>query len=267
MKIDFEKEVSNLLLERKNDYPALLYSAMEYAIMGGGKRIRPQLCFLAADFCDVDENKVLPLSLAIECIHSYSLVHDDMPCMDNDFLRRGKPTVHAKFGEAMALLCGDALLNLAYEILFEASNTDPDLLPSCRLIAQCAGASGMVGGQAMEFDGSELTEDVLYVLDGKKTGKLIECAILSSALLSHDPEKISTLSSYAKYAGLAFQLSDDLLDKDKSERSSFVTVSGVEKTKNILLSLTTKTERILKKWNEKGTDLLNFYNLLAFRNQ
>ena len=266
MTIDFEEEIKKLLLSHKNEYPERLYSAMEYAVLGGGKRIRPQLCFLSAQFCEVEEKKVLPLALAIECIHSYSLVHDDLPCMDNDTLRRNKPTVHVVYGEAMALLCGDALLNLAYETLFEAAEKDPELLPACKLIASCAGASGMVGGQAMEFDGTELTEEILYTLDGKKTGKLIEAATMAPALLSYAPKKITALSSYAKYAGLAFQLADDLLDAEKNEPTNFLTEIEKEKTLFVLSSLCRKTEDLLSKWGEKGDKLLSFFKLLAYRN-
>ncbi len=261
---DFEKEIASLLDSVKDTSP-LLREAMLYAIGEGGKRIRPRLCFLTADFCDIPREKVLPLALSIECIHSYSLVHDDLPCMDNDVIRRGKPTVHVKYGEAMALLAGDALLNLAYETLFSSAEKDPELISSCRFIAKCAGAEGMVGGQAMEFDGTDINETSLLALDGKKTGKLIECSILSVAMLSFESEKISALSSFAKYAGLAFQLADDILDGDKNEPTNFVTVFGMEKTKQMLSQLQNKAEKVLSKWGEKSKNLVDFFHFLAFR--
>ena len=265
--IDLESEIKKILSSRKNEYSEQLYSAMEYALFGGGKRIRPTLCFLSAEFCDIDPNTVLPIAIAIEFIHSYSLVHDDLPCMDNDKIRRGKPTVHVVYGETMALLCGDALLNMAYEILFDVAQKNTELLPSCNLIATLAGASGMIGGQAMEFDGTILSEENLFVLDGKKTGKLIEAAVVCPALLSYSTDKISALSSYAKYAGLAFQLADDLLDAEKNEPSNFVTVIGKDRTLSLLASLRSKTESLLSVWGEKGKKLMDYFNLLAFRDR
>ena len=266
MKNDFEEALASLLSQIKPDYPEKLYSAMEYAVSSGGKRIRPTLCFLSADFCKVGREEVLPIALAIELIHSYSLIHDDLPCMDNDTVRRGKPTVHIAFGEATALLAGDALLNLAYEKLFSAANDHTELLPACKLIADCAGGSGMIGGQAMEFENETFSEEDLYVLDRKKTGMLIKCAILAPALLSGSPEKISALSSFSDYAGLAFQLADDLIDEKKEEKTSFITVCGKEKTEETLRSLRKKAQLSLAKWPEENKDLLQFFDQLAFRN-
>ena len=263
---EIEEAIASLLSEIKQSYPDRLYSAIEYAVTSGGKRIRPTLCFLSADFCSVDRADVLPIALAIELIHSYSLIHDDLPCMDNDVIRRGKPTVHVAFGDATALLAGDALLNLAYETLFSAANKRPDILPACKLIADCAGGTGMIGGQAMEFENDTFSEEDLYILDRKKTGMLIKCAILAPALLSGSPEKISALSSFSDYAGLAFQLADDLIDEEKEEKTSFVTVCGKEKTKRTLLSLQEKAGRSLSKWPENNKKLLEFFDLLAFRN-
>ena len=263
---EIEEAIASLLSEIKQNYPDRLYSAIEYAVTSGGKRIRPTLCFLSADFCQVDRKEVLPLALAIELIHSYSLIHDDLPCMDNDRVRRGKPTVHVAFGEATALLAGDALLNLAYEKLFSAANEHPEFLPACKLIADCAGGAGMIGGQAMEFENETFSEEDLFVLDRKKTGMLIKCAILAPALLSGSPKKISALSSFSDYAGLAFQLADDLIDEKKEEKTSFVTVCGKEKTEETLRSLRKKARISLAKWPEENKDLLNFFDQLAFRN-
>ncbi len=265
-KIDFEKAINDLLLSIEKKYPPKLFSAIKYAVGSGGKRIRPTLCFLSADFCDVPRENALSFALAIELIHSYSLIHDDLPCMDNDVLRRGKPTVHVAFGEATALLAGDALLNLAFETLFSAAKTNSDLLPACELIAECAGGQGMIGGQSLEFENERFSEEDLFILDKKKTGMLIKCAILSPAYLSGSPEKSSALSSFADYAGLAFQLSDDLIDADKEEKTSFVTVCGKEKTKSILLSLREKARLALSKWPGENEALYAFFDKLAFRN-
>ena len=264
--IDFEKAIDDLFLSIKENYPPKLFSAMEYAVKSGGKRIRPQLCFLSADFCDVPQDSVLPFALAIEFIHSYSLVHDDLPCMDNDVLRRGKPTVHAAFGEATALLVGDTLLNLAYETLFSAAKTDSDVLSACKLIAECAGGQGMIGGQALEFENDSFTENDLYVLDKKKTGMLIKCAVLSPAYLSGSPEKISALASFSDYAGLAFQIADDLIDVEKEEKTSFVNVCGKEKASSLLRSLRAKAYVSLAKWPDRNSELLSFFDKLAYRN-
>ncbi len=264
---NFEKDLSDLLLSVKHKYTPKLFEAMEYALKSGGKRIRPNLCFLSAEFCNVPRENVLPHALAIECIHTYSLIHDDMPCMDNDVLRRGKPTVHVKFGEAMALLAGDALMNLAYEILFRALENDQFILPSCQIIANAAGAEGMIGGQAMEFSFDDFNEERLIELDNKKTGGLIRSAVYAPSLQSHDYAKVQAMNSYGKYAGLAFQLADDLIDADKKEKTSYVTVCGKEKTIEMLNKLYDLTKKALSPWGKESEKLLDFFQLLAFRDK
>lgn len=248
--IDFDKELNALLQAKKERYPAKLFSAIEYSLFPGGKRIRPRLMFLSADFVEVPQKKVLPLALALELIHSYSLVHDDLPCMDNDDFRRGKPSCHSAFGETTALLAGDALLNLAYETLFSAVKKDADLVEAAQYIAESAGAEGMIAGQAIEYFGEEFTEPEIIDLYQKKTGALIKAAIMAPAFLACEGEKAAALSIYSDAVGLAFQLRDDLLDEDNEEKKSYISVVGKEKTLTMLDKLRKVSAKALSKWEE-----------------
>lgn len=248
--IDFEKELRELLLSKEKVYPRKLYDAINYALFPGGKRIRPTLTFLSAGFLGIEEKRVIPFALAIELIHSYSLIHDDLPCMDNDDYRRGKLSCHKAFGEDVALLAGDALLNLAYEVLLSAVLSDTALAPSARLISEYAGGEGMIGGQAIEIAFDEFDEERIRDLCQKKTGALIKASVMAPSCLSNDEEKIAALSAYADAVGLAFQLQDDLLDADKCESKSFLAVLGKEKTLAELKKLNEIARASLAMWKE-----------------
>ncbi len=261
----FERELENTLTNKTEDVSAVLREAMHYALFSGGKRIRPTLVFTSADFFDKSYEEVLPLALALECIHSYSLVHDDMPCMDDDETRRGQPTVHKKYGEAIALLCGDALLNLAYEILLDAAVKNKRILPSCALIASCAGVSGMVGGQAMEFDGTVFTHNNVTVLDKKKTGALFYAALVAPSLLSDDRQKQESIARFAEKIGLAFQISDDLIDVEKEEKTSYPVIFGVDYAKETLRQLYDGAKEDMRIFGKKGDALLLLFHKAAFR--
>ncbi len=203
--------------------PAGLGEAMRYAVLDGGKRLRPLLVLAAREAVahgtkdDVLDEAALRAACAVELIHAYSLVHDDMPCMDNDLLRRGKLTVHAQFGEAQALLAGDALQALAFEFLTPDASTIPDTVQArlCRLLATSAGHAGMAGGQAIDLAsvGMALSEDQLRQMHRLKTGALLEGSVMMGAACGNaSPQALSGLKRYGEALGLAFQVVDDILD-------------------------------------------------------
>ncbi len=199
------------------DAPAGLGDAMRYAVLDGGKRLRPLLVLAAAQAVRGHEEAALRAACAVELIHAYSLVHDDMPCMDNDVLRRGKPTVHVKFGEAGALLAGDALQALAFELLAPEGDEVPAAVQArlCRLLARAAGYEGMAGGQAIDLAsiGKALTEDELRQMHRLKTGALLKGSVLMGAACGQpDATAIAALDDYGAAIGLAFQVVDDILD-------------------------------------------------------
>ena len=204
------------------DAPASLGTAMRYAVLDGGKRLRPLLALAAAHAVGGQRMASLRAACAVELIHAYSLVHDDMPCMDNDVLRRGKPTVHVKFGEAPAMLAGDAMQALAFEVLTPDAPMDPaDLMPPalqarlCGLLARAAGHAGMAGGQAIDLAsvGRPLDEHSLRDMHHRKTGALLRASVMMGAACGDiDPAAWSALEVYGNSIGLAFQVIDDVLD-------------------------------------------------------
>jgi len=199
------------------DAPAGLGEAMRYAVLDGGKRLRPLLVLAASEAVDGNEEAALRAACAAELIHAYSLVHDDMPCMDNDVLRRGKPTVHVQFGQAQALLAGDALQALAFELLTPDDAAIPAQVQAalCRLLAQSAGHAGMAGGQAIDLAsvGRALTEAQLREMHRRKTGALLQASVMMGAACgAAGPAARQALSDYGAAVGLAFQVVDDILD-------------------------------------------------------
>jgi len=196
--------------------PAGLGEAMRYAVLDGGKRLRPLLVLGAAEAVGGLPEAALRAACAVELIHAYSLVHDDMPCMDNDILRRGKPTVHVRFGEAGALLAGDALQALAFELLVPETGVPADVQARlCRLLAQAAGHDGMAGGQAIDLAsvGKALTEDELRRMHRLKTGALLKGSVMMGAACGRvEPAAGRALADYGQALGLAFQVVDDILD-------------------------------------------------------
>ncbi|HSV59186.1 MAG TPA: farnesyl diphosphate synthase [Variovorax sp.] len=228
--------------------PVLLGDAMRYAVLDGGKRLRPLLVLAASDAVGGDPNAALRAACATELIHAYSLVHDDLPCMDNDVLRRGKPTVHVKFGEADALLAGDALQALAFELLTpeEASFAPAVQARLCRLLARAAGSEGMAGGQAIDLAsvGVVLDEASLRQMHRLKTGALLQGSVEMGAACCEKvaPAVLAALRDYGAALGLAFQVVDDILDvtadsetlgktagKDAaSDKPTYVSLLGLE---------------------------------------
>jgi geranylgeranyl diphosphate synthase type II len=229
--------------------------AMKYSLMAGGKRLRPVLALAVCEMLDGDRNDILPFACAIEMIHTYSLIHDDLPAMDNDDFRRGIPTNHKVFGEATAILAGDALLNKAYELMLShtAANSEGHKrkLEAMKIIAGGAGAEGMIRGQAvdLESEGKVISKETLEYMHKCKTGALIKAPVLSSALLAGASDKeFKLLGSYAENIGLAFQIKDDIMDVKGSleqmgksagsdaaaDKSTYVTLFGIEEAEVLL---------------------------------
>jgi farnesyl diphosphate synthase len=209
------------LLPPAHAVPARLHEAMRYAVLAGGKRVRPLLAFAAGEVSGAPPERLEVAAAAVEMLHAYSLVHDDLPCMDDDVLRRGKATVHVEFDEATALLVGDALQSLAFQLLAEETlSRDPAVqLEMIRMLAAAAGSRGMAGGQQIDLDatGKALTLPELEHMHIHKTGALIRAAVLLGADCgSVSPGDKSLLDRYAKAVGLAFQVVDDVLDSEAS---------------------------------------------------
>ena len=202
--------------------PRRLHQAMRYAVLGGGKRVRPLLAFAAGELAEADEERVSIAAAAVELIHAYSLVHDDLPCMDDDVLRRGKPTCHVEYDEATALLVGDALQSLAFQLLAEypLSGDAKTQLEMVKLLAAAAGSRGMAGGQAIDLEsvGKTLSVPELEHMHIHKTGALIRASALLGARCGNGlgEKDFARLDQYAKLVGLAFQVVDDTLDADSS---------------------------------------------------
>ncbi len=245
------------ILSAKGAVPQSLAHAMRYAIFAGGKRVRPILVLAACEAVGGDEKKVLPAACAIELIHNYSLVHDDLPCMDDDDLRRGKPTCHVKFGEATALLAGDALLTLAFEVM---SGTK---LEAVKLLAQAVGGSGMVGGQQVDIDFQGKNKDLPTVqyINTHKTGDLIAVSFRLGAYLGGGTSsQTKPIYEAGKCAGLLFQIVDDILDKE-----GYASVIGMHEAKIQAQRLRERAKNHLKPLGHKAVALSNIIDFIADR--
>jgi len=254
--LDRQRDVERAL-ERwvSEESPAGLGLAMRYAVLDGGKRLRPLLVMAAAEAVCGDSAAALRAAVAVELIHAYSLVHDDMPCMDNDVLRRGKPTVHVKFGEAQAMLAGDAMQALAFEVLTPDEGMSPQLMSTLvRLLARASGHDGMAGGQAIDLAsvGRRLDERSLRDMHRRKTGVLLQASVMMGAACgSAEATALAALSEYGAAVGLAFQVVDDVLDvtqdsevlgktagKDVDQnKPTFVSLLGLEAAQRYALDL------------------------------
>jgi farnesyl diphosphate synthase len=239
--------------------PAGLGDAMRYAVLGGGKRLRPLLVLATGQSLRGHSQAAMNAACAVELIHAYSLVHDDMPCMDNDVLRRGKPTVHVKFGQAHALLAGDALQALAFELLTPQDGSVPPAMQArlCALLARAAGEAGMAGGQAIDLAsvGCSLNENELRQMHRLKTGALLQASVLMGAACGDtSAAQWQSLSDYGASIGLAFQVVDDILDvtadsttlgktagKDMAaDKPTYVSIMGLERSRSYARELHTR---------------------------
>ena len=275
MKIKQLKElVDNYLskyFEGKGSYNSLIYDAASYSLNVGGKRIRPILFMLVYFMYKGEDKEIIDMAAAIEMIHTYSLIHDDLPCMDNDDLRRGKPTNHKVYGENIAVLAGDALLNEAMILLMDFSiKHGKDALVAAREIAYAAGADGMIGGQVVDIinEGKRISKEELNYMHLKKTGELIRSSIVAGAILAEaDKSEIDLLNKFGMNLGLAFQIKDDILDVTGDveklgkntladvNKSNFITMYGLEECKVMCEDLTAECITILDKISV-NTDIL-----------
>lgn len=245
--------------------PAGLGDAMRYAVLDGGKRLRPLLVMAACEAVGGNPAAAMRVACAVELIHAYSLVHDDMPCMDNDVLRRGKPTVHVKFGEAQALLAGDALQALAFELLTPEDDSipPPGQAILCRMLAQAAGYQGMAGGQAIDLAsvGKSISSGELHEMHRLKTGALLQASVMMGAACgSASVIAQNALRDYGAAIGLAFQVVDDILDvtadsstlgktagKDAAQdKPTFVSLMGLPASRNYAQELLSQAHHSLK---------------------
>lgn len=245
----------------------LLYDAIEYAICGGGKRVRPMLMLLSADTLGLPAARVMRLAIALECIHTYSLIHDDLPCMDNDDYRRGRLTVHKVYGEGLAVLAGDALLNYAYEIILDACVNDNTLAPAGLELAKAAGLTGMVGGQAADITRAEYTKEELLFMYSQKTGALIKAAIAIPYIISKS-DKLVLAQELGSKIGLIFQLADDVIDEDTGEDSLKKTYTGLvgkNKTSDKIEKLYSRCAEIIKTLNIDKSLLYEYTTGLCHR--
>ncbi len=241
------------LLPAANVAPEHLHKAMRYAVLGGGKRVRPLLAFAAGELGGANEDRVIIVAAAVELIHAYSLVHDDLPCMDDDVLRRGKPTCHVEYDEATALLVGDSLQSLAFQLLTECrlADTSQIQLEMIKQLAQAAGSRGMAGGQAIDLTnvGKVLSLPELEFMHIHKTGALIRAAVMLGARCgsSLNDAQLENLDHFAKHIGLAFQVVDDVLDTEATtailgktagkdaehNKPTYVTILGVSRAREL----------------------------------
>ncbi|MBZ4662400.1 MAG: polyprenyl synthetase family protein [Caloramator sp.] len=236
------------LLDMAN-IPNIIYEPMKYSVEAGGKRIRPILTLSITEALDGDLKDALDFGCAIEFIHTYSLIHDDLPAMDNDDFRRGKPTNHKVYGEAIAILAGDALLNFAFEVLTQKLEEKNNLLfvKAVKEIVKASGSRGMVAGQAIdiESENKQLKLEELYNMHRLKTGAIIEAACVSAAYISNREESVEIIRDFSRHLGIAFQIVDDILDfigdekklgktvgKDKeANKATYVTILGIDEAK------------------------------------
>lgn len=269
------------------DRPEVLFEAMRYSVFAGGKRLRPVLCISTCELVGGNKEDALAVACAIEFIHTYSLIHDDLPAMDNDDLRRGKPTNHKVYGEAIAILAGDALLNYGFEVLIQQalnSSKSQNILKAADEIARAAGCRGMIAGQVVDLlsENREIGVDDLKFMHDHKTGALIRASILAGAIMGGaDDDTLKKLSSYAEYLGFAFQVKDDILDilgdemkigKDIGSdmvngKSTFVSVLGLQRSVDLINELTEKAINILDGFGEKGEFLKNLTQYMAERDR
>ncbi|MGV7208525.1 polyprenyl synthetase family protein [Oxalobacteraceae bacterium A2-2] len=282
-----ERELS-AWLPGEDQIPHKLHGAMRYALLDGGKRVRPLLVYAAGALFGADEgadaDTLARAAAAVEMIHAYSLVHDDMPCMDDDELRRGKPTVHVAYDEATALLVGDALQSQAFLVLSEARQVPPArLVGMLRLLAQASGSAGMCGGQAIDQDsvGLSLTLEQLERMHQLKTGALLRASVLLGAMAGKELDAAEQLAlhAYARAIGLAFQVVDDVLDatadsatlgktagKDAADnKPTYVSILGLEPSRALAQQLRQEAHAALAPFGEKAVRLRELADLIVQR--
>ena len=263
---------------------ALVEESMRYSLLLGGKRIRPVLTLAFCRLCGGDPKLALPFACAVEMVHTYSLIHDDLPCMDDDDLRRGKPANHKVYGEAMALLAGDGLLTKAFETALKFAGPSADAVRGAKILAQCAGAAGMVGGQCIDLDseGKDVDLDLLREMDEGKTVALISAACqMGCAAAGAGEEALQNARRYAEGIGMAFQIRDDILDvlgdaatlgknvgmDSARDKRNYVSLLGVEEAQRLVESFTVQAEKALGAFSGDTAFLRELARSLATRNK
>ena len=269
----YRSSVENFLKDwygRFQDEPhSILFEAMQYSLLAGGKRLRPIFFFFFCRMCGGDWEKALPFAAAVETIHTYSLIHDDLPCMDNDDYRRGRLTNHKVYGEAMAVLAGDALLTDAFCVAATAQLPKPqDMAFAISVLSECAGSLGMVGGQVLDIlsEERECTEDDVLAIQSRKTGALINAAcVLGTIAGGGSEEQIAAAARFAGALGLAFQIRDDMLDVIGTQEEMGKGV-GTDETKNTFVRLygLEKCEELVQKWTHVAIEMLENFSDNAY---
>lgn len=282
-KIDIIDEYLHKYLTGRSDTPKEISEAMRYSIFAGGKRIRPVIMLSVCEMLGGEKEDVIPYACALEMIHTYSLIHDDLPAMDNSPLRRGKKTNHIVFGEAMAILAGDGLLNYAFELILSSPCDDTvKALKASAYMAECSGVGGMIGGQVIDIlsENRSISSDTLRVLQEKKTSALIRAAAVCGAIIAgSDSSQIKTLEDYAVNLGLAFQIKDDILDVEgessklgkpvggdlEAHKNTYVSIYGIDRAKELLLEHTNKAKDAIASFGTKSEFLLSLTDYLLKR--
>lgn len=261
--------------------------AMKYSLLGGGKRIRPSVALAFCELSGADVTKALAFASALEMIHSYSLIHDDLPCMDNDDMRRGKPTSHIKYGEDIALLAGDALLTYAFEVAASSRDLGVNserVVDGIILLSSLAGVDGMIGGQCIDLqnEGKNVTPDLIHEMDMKKTVALFSAGCQLGCIAGGaDKEKQQAAASYAENMGLAFQIRDDILDvisdsetlgklvgaDAKNDKQNYITFYGLEKCNELVEEYTAKAKESLNVFDGDTGFLNDLADYLAKRDK
>ena len=265
-----------------------IVEAMKYSLMAGGKRIRPILCLAAAEAAGGKSQNVMPAACALEMVHTYSLIHDDLPAMDDDDLRRGKPTSHIAFDEATAILAGDALLTMAFQVLssvkVSVENQASSWLKIIQLISSAAGYQGMIRGQMLDMaaEGQQLTVEELKSMHSLKTGALIEASLLCGAWLANARKyQVENLKTYARYIGLAFQVADDILNVEGNPqkmgkavgtdklrfKSTYPALLGIDSSKKFAKNLVNGALQALEDFDKKAEPLRALATYIIERNR
>ena len=284
---EFKKSIDDhlkIILSESDQSSEELSQAMKYSVMNGGKRIRPMMMLASAVAIDIDTQHVIPFATAIELLHSFSLIHDDLPCMDDDSLRRGQPTTHIKFGEATATLAADSLQSLAFELMAKAEfpESKSSQLELISMIANSIGSGGMAGGQSLDLDSENKKLDPssvenIYML---KTGKLLQASILGPTYFRElHEEKVSALKNFSESIGVAFQIQDDLIEavgdadmigksieSDKSKnKAAYPLLFGVSESKKRVENLYESACDSLKVFGESASSLMDMAEIIIHR--
>lgn len=265
----------------EDNLQSVIYTSMRYSVFAGGKRLRPILMWEVARIFGKDWEAVREFACAIEMIHTYSLIHDDLPAMDNDDMRRGVMTNHIKFGEDIAILAGDALLNKAFETALKSKSKNT--LKALRFLADSAGSEGMIGGQVvdLESEGKDIDLKTLQYIHSLKTGALIRSACVVGAILSDaDDNEISSIDGFAKNLGIAFQIRDDILDvtgdsdvlgkptgsDEENNKNTYVNLCGIEKSEELVIEYSNKAKNSLLVFGTRADYLIKLTDYLIDRN-